>query len=85
MDCDSKLYEKMVNTMIELRDVQSRFVSYSARDVKGLIASKMKSVREPKALQHLYNLEAMIGELRQALSLAKDDFKVVSVPEVAQT
>ena len=62
--------------MIELRDVQSRFVSYSARDVKALIASKMKSVREPKALQHLYNLEAMIGELRQALILAKDELRV---------
>jgi hypothetical protein len=38
---------------IILRDVQSHFHNYSAQDIKTLIAAKMKSVRESKALQQL--------------------------------
>jgi len=70
-----KLYNNVLNTMIELRDVGARFKTYSARDIKALIASKMKSVREPVALKHLYNLEAMITELRHSLIMAKDEFQ----------
>jgi hypothetical protein len=81
MDTDSKLYEKLLHTIIELRDVQARFKTYSARDIKALIASKMKSVREPVDLRHLYNLEAMIGELRQGLTEAKTEHKVVMVTD----
>ena len=70
---DHKLYEKIVDTMIVLRDVQDRFRPYSANDIQSLITSKMKSKREPIALQHLYKLEAMISNLRESFILAKEE------------
>jgi len=56
---------------ISLRDVHSHFHTYSAQDIKKLIAAKMKSIREPKALQQLYELERAIAELRLSLEAAK--------------
>ena len=62
------LYEKLFDTLLILRDVRERFQTYSASDIKALIASKMKAInKEPKALEHLYLLEKMITELREAL------------------
>ena len=75
MDLDSKLYEQVFNTLRELRDTRDHFHTYSATDIKHLIASKLKSVREPRALQKLYKLEAMITELRLLLNAAKEDLK----------
>jgi hypothetical protein len=72
MDTESKLYGKILDMKIVLRDVQDRFRPYSANDIKALINSKMKSKREPKALQHLYKLESMIGDLRVSLLDAKE-------------
>ena len=69
------LYEKFFDTLLVLRDVRERFQTYSASDIKALIASKMKAIKkEPKALEHLYLLEKMIGELREALITAKDEY-----------
>jgi hypothetical protein len=70
---DHKLYEKILDTMIVLRDVQDRFRPYSSTDIKSLIASKMRSKREPLALQHLYKLEAMISDLRESFLMAKEE------------
>ena len=67
----SSLYEKFLNTKIELRDVYERFHTYSARDLNALIESKMKCVKEPIALKQLYNLEAAIADLRVSLEAAK--------------
>ena len=72
MEPDHKLYEKMLDMKIVLRDVQDRFRPYSATDIKALINSKMKSKREPLALQHLYKLELMIADLRTSLLDAKE-------------
>ena len=71
---DHKLYEKIVDILIVLRDTREHFIGYSASDIKKLIAAKMKAVRrEPKALEQLYRLEAMITDLRQTLIIAKED------------
>jgi len=77
---DHKLYEKILDTMLVLRDVQDRFRTYSATDIKSLIASKMKSKqREPLALQHLYKLESMISDLRISLLIAKEEQEIPNV------
>ena len=69
------LYEKILDTLLVLRDVRERFQTYSASDIKALIASKMKAIkREPKALEHLYMLERMITDLRETLVTAKDEY-----------
>jgi hypothetical protein len=71
---DHKLYEKIVDILIVLRDTRENFIGYSASDIKKLIAAKMKAVRrEPKALEQLYRLEAMITDLRKTLIIAKED------------
>ena len=59
------LYNKILDTFIILRDVSYEFKTYSANDIKNLIESKLKAKkREPKALQHLYELEKSISEIR---------------------
>jgi hypothetical protein len=70
---DHKLYEKFLDTKLVLRDVYDHFRTYSASDIKKLIDSKMKSVHEPKALQHLYKLELMIVDLRMSMAIAKEE------------
>jgi len=69
---DSTLYGKLFDTLLTLRDVREHFSTYSARDINALIAAKMKSVREPRALKQLYELETMITELRLLVSAAKE-------------
>jgi hypothetical protein len=71
---DHKLYEKILDMMLVLRDLQEGFKTYSANDIKKLIAAKLKNKREPATLQELYRLEAMITELRQTFVLAKDEY-----------
>jgi len=66
MDKDPKLYEKILDILIVLGDTRDHFRTFSASDIKKLIASKLKSKREPLHLQHLYRLEKMITELRHA-------------------
>ena len=71
---DHKLYEKILNIKITIRDLHSDILPCSAQDIKKLINSKMTNVRrEPPALKELYELEAMIAELRQTFILAKDE------------
>jgi hypothetical protein len=70
-----KLYEKILDIKLVLRDLQDEFKTYSAQDIKKLIGSKLKSVKKgPAALQELYRLEAMITDLREAFVLAKDEY-----------
>jgi hypothetical protein len=71
---DHKLYEKFLDMKLVLRDLQDEFKTYSAQDIKKLIAAKLKNKREPAPLQELYRLEAMITELRQAFVVAKDEY-----------
>lgn len=72
---DHKLYEKILDIKLVLRDLQDEFKTYSAQDIKKLIAAKLKSIKKgPAALQELYRLEAMISELRQTFIVAKDEY-----------
>ena len=71
MQEEDKLYGEILDMMLLLRDVAYEFKCYSANDIKKLIASKLKGVREVKALRHLYQLEEAIGSLRSSFSSAK--------------
>lgn len=51
-----------------LRDTREHFQTYSASDIKKLIASKRKL-----ALQRLYKLESMIADLRESLIIENED------------
>jgi len=64
-------YEKILDIIIELREVREHFHTYSAGDINNLIYSKINSVREPRALQKLYKLEEMIRILRETLEVTK--------------
>ena len=68
---EDKSYEKILDIIIELREVRDHFHTYSAGDINKLIHSKINSVREPRALQKLYKLEEMIRALREGLELLK--------------
>jgi hypothetical protein len=75
VQADHKLYEKLFDTLLVLRDARERFHCYSAADIKKLIATKMnaKTLREPAALAELYKLETMIRELRESMEAAKSE------------
>jgi len=66
--CEFKCYS--ANDMA-LYIVQGQATIHLNGCVKKLIASKMKAVRELKALKHLYELEEAIANLRSSFSVAK--------------
>ena len=66
-------YTKLLDTLLTLRDTADHFRIRSAQDNKKLIWSKLNGVREPKELQLLYKLEAMITDLRKSLISAKEE------------
>lgn len=68
-------YTKLLDTLLALRDTADHFRIRSAQDIKKLIWSKLNGVREPKELQMLYKLEAMITDLRKTLIIAKEEFE----------
>lgn len=65
---EDKLYDKIFDILLVLRDTREHFQTYSAADIKKLIASKRKA-----ALKKLYNLESMIADLRKSLIIEGDD------------
>lgn len=72
---DHKLYEKILDTLLTLRDTADHFRIRSAQDIKKLIAANLKAVRQPKDLQLLYKLEEMIADLRKTCIIAKEEFE----------
>jgi hypothetical protein len=68
-------YYKLFDTLLSLRDTAEHFRIRSAQDIKKLIASKLNGVREPRDLQLLYKLEAMITDLRKTLIIAKEELE----------
>jgi hypothetical protein len=80
---DPKLYEKIFDIFLALRDTRERFKTYSAQDIKKLIAAKLnaKTQKEPAPLQELYNLEKMITELRHTFIETKDRIKEKELAE----
>ena len=68
------LYYKIFDTMLILKDVSYIFKTYSATDIKKLIATKLKAKkRGPKDLEALYNLEMMIRNIREEFIVAKNE------------
>jgi hypothetical protein len=67
------LYNKILDIIILLKDTRDAFLGYSAQDIKKLIKAKLeaKTLREPKDLAKLYELEKMITDLREALAFSK--------------
>lgn len=65
------LYSQILDILVTLNAVNTRFTPFSAQDVKKLIAAKLKAKtqKEPADLQQLYKLEAMIRELRQSFNI----------------
>jgi hypothetical protein len=73
-----KLYDKIFDILLVLRDTRERFSTYSATDIKKLIAAKMKAVRSgPADLQLLYQLGDMIAELQASFELASPSLGTV--------
>jgi hypothetical protein len=60
-------YDKIFDILLMLRDTREHFQTYSASDIKKLIASKRKL-----ALKRLYKLESMITDLRESLIIEDD-------------
>ena len=72
----NRMYDKIFNIMITLRDLREKFQTWSSTDIKNLISAKMKSKREPRDLKELYALADMINDLRA--SLDEEKLKVIS-------
>jgi hypothetical protein len=70
---DKELYEKLLDTLVTLHSVNMTFTPFSAQDIKGVIAAKLKAKtsKEQKYLEHLYKLEKMIRELRELFDITK--------------
>lgn len=68
-------YEKIMNTLLTLRDTAEHFQIRSAQDIKKLIKAKLeaKTLKEPKDLGILYALEKEIRELREGMEAAKSE------------
>jgi hypothetical protein len=71
------LYYKIFDTMLVLKDVSYLFKTYSATDIKNLIASKLKAKKlGPKDLEALFNLEMMIRNIREEFIVAKNELSI---------
>jgi hypothetical protein len=67
---DKELYGQFWDILVTLNAVNNTFTPFSAQDIKGVIAAKLKAKtnKDPKHLEQLYKLEFMIRELRESFS-----------------
>jgi hypothetical protein len=65
---DKELYGQVWDILVTLNSVNNTFTPFSAQDIKGLIAAKLKAKtnKDPRHLEQLYKLEGMIRELRES-------------------
>ena len=65
---DKELYRQIWDILVTLNSVNNTFTPFSAQDIKGLIAAKIKAKtnKDPRHLEQLYKLEGMIRELRES-------------------
>jgi len=63
-----ELYGQVWDILVTLNAVNNTFTPFSAQDIKGLIAAKLKAKtnKDSKYLEQLYKLELMIRELRES-------------------
>jgi len=69
---EKELYGQLWDILVTLNAVNNTFTPFSAQDIKGVIAAKLKAKtdKEPKHLEQLYKLEGMIRELRESFAIA---------------
>ena len=67
---DKELYGQIWDILVTLNAVNNTFTPFSAQDIKGLIAAKLKAktIKDPRHLEQLYKLEGMIRELRESFN-----------------
>ena len=65
---EKELYGQVWDILVTLNAVNNTFTPFSAQDIKGLIAAKLKAKtnKDPRHLEQLYKLELMIRELRES-------------------
>ena len=65
---EKELYGQIWDILVTLNAVNNTFTPFSAQDIKGLIAAKIKAKtnKDPRHLEQLYKLEGMIRELRES-------------------
>ena len=65
---EKELYGQVWDILVTLNAVNNTFTPFSAQDIKGLIAAKIKAKtnKDPRHLEQLYKLEGMIRELRES-------------------
>ena len=65
---EKELYGQLLDILVTLNAVNNTFTPFSAQDIKGLIAAKLKAKtnKDPRHLEQLYKLEGMIRELRES-------------------
>jgi hypothetical protein len=70
---EKELYGQLWDILVSLNAVNNTFTPFSAQDIKGVIAAKLKAKtdKEPKHLEQLYKLEGMIRELRESFAEVK--------------
>jgi len=67
---DKELYGQLLDILVTLNAVNNTFTPFSAQDIKGIIAAKIKA-KPNKYLEQLYKLEGMIRDLRESSDTAK--------------
>jgi len=70
---EKELYGQLWDILVTLNAVNNTFTPFSAQDIKGVIAAKLKAKtdKEPKHLEQVYKLEGMIRALREAFAEVK--------------
>ena len=70
---DKELYGQLLDILVTLNAVNSTFTPFSAQDIKGVVAAKLKAKtnKDSKYLDQLFKLEGMIRELRESFDKAK--------------
>ena len=76
---DKELYGKLWDILVTLNAVNNTFTPFSAQDIKGLIAAKLKAKinKDSKYLEQLYKLELMIRELRESFDAERSTSSVI--------
>jgi hypothetical protein len=67
---EKELYGQIWDILVTLNAVNNTFTPFSAQDIKGVIAAKLKAKtnKDSKYLEQLYKLERMIRELRESFA-----------------
>ena len=69
---DKELYGQLRDILVTLNAVNSTFTPFSAQDIKGVIAAKLKAkTNKGSNIEQLFKLEGMIRDMRESFDRAK--------------